>query len=478
MLTIVTVPKPFRGHIGEIQRNAIESWRALWPGVQVVLIGDEEGVETAARDARVEHVGGLARNDRGTPRLDSAFECAATVARSPLWCLVNGDIVLLDDFRRAIERVSAAFNQFLIVGESRDLDVAAGTKLSDAVVRSELRKRALERGRLRGYAALDYFVFPKGLFATRGVVAVHQSHDYSHVPGGLEEAYYGEEARHNEQLAGGREHIYSLHDATHRLYQSGPPIPYLGSIFRAREKARVAKVSVDVRIAARRDRKSGLYAQGPVRLLGVFPEPSMETTPLLDVLAEAGSIDLDVLYAARAPAEPASTQPLSHVHWYPRSNRVPRLDRALGRRYPITWTIWHSFYFLRPDCMLIWGWNTFATQAAIAWCVARRVPYVLLVEEPGPTVLADGHRGSRRVLRAVTQRAAEILVTGPLPDGTDAVVRRLLELVRRIDADRARSDGGRGKPRIRHRLLSKPRHSLTQHVRRQRRRCASQRQRG
>jgi hypothetical protein len=277
VLTLFTVPKPFQGHIGDIQRNAIESWRALGALVQIVLIGDEEGVEEAARDGGVEHVGKLARNDRGTPRLDSAFERVETVARHRMWCLINGDIILLDDFLPAVERVASAFQRFLVVGESRDLAVSAGARLSESAVRSELRQRALSGGRLRGYAALDYFVFPKGQFgplppfligracfdnwlvwrvrelgdpvvdASRSVVAVHQSHDYAHVAGGLDEAYYGEEARHNERLAGGRAHIYSLHDATHRLRKNGRPRRYWGSTFRARERARVLRARLQAR---------------------------------------------------------------------------------------------------------------------------------------------------------------------------------------------------------------------------------------
>ena len=166
-------------------------------------------MERAARDAHVEHVGGLARSDRGTPRLDSAFERTATVARWPLWCFVNADIVLFDDFRRATERVASAFDAFLLIGECRDLDVPAGAPTEDPVARFRLQELAREHGRLRGYAALDYFVFPRGLFdpvppfligragldnwlvwracasghpvvdATRSVVAIHQSHDYS-----------------------------------------------------------------------------------------------------------------------------------------------------------------------------------------------------------------------------------------------------------------------------------------------------------
>ena len=439
MLTIFTVPKPFRGRVGDIQRNAIESWLALRPDVQVVLVGDEEGVEQSARAAGVEHVGGLTRNTRGTPRLDSAFERAATVAQWPLWCYVNADIVLLDDFLPAIERTKTAFDDFLLIGECRDLNVAAEMRLENPAVRSQLRELALHHGRLRGYAALDSFVFRQGLFdpvppfligracfdnwlvwrarelgrpvvdATRSVVAVHQSHDYSHVRGGLIEAYGGPEARYNESLAGGREHIYSLHDATHRLYSNGRPIRYLGSAFRARERARGARVKVDIHVAARRARRS---VERPVRLLGVYARPSAKTA-YLDALAGSRDVDLAVLYATRARAEASKSQALRHVHWFPRSVRISGLDRALGRDYPVHWAIWKSFHALRPDCMIIAGWDTFATQAAIAWCIARRVPYVLLIDEKDSAGRANGSkRWQRAVVDAAVGNAAAVLVPG------------------------------------------------------------------
>jgi hypothetical protein len=443
VLTVVTVPKPFRGHIGDIQRNAIESWRALRPDVQIVLVGDDEGVQEAAEEAQVEHVSGLAMNERGTPRLDSAFELAATVARWPLWCLVNADVVLLDDFPKAIERVASSFDSFVMIGECRDLAVGANAQLSDASARADLRGRALARGRLRGWAALDYFVFRRGLFdplppfligracfdnwlvwrarerghpvidATRSVVAVHQSHDYSHVPGGLDEAYYGEEARYNEQLAGGADHIYSLHDATHRLYQHGPPIPFLGSIFRMREKARLAKVSIDIRRAARRARREGL-GEHPVRMLAVVPEPCAKTSMLLDALAAHDEADLTVVYATKVSGRDAtSNQPLRHVHGFARSIRIAALDRVLGRPYPITPTIWHSFYFVGPDCMLISGWATFSAQAAIGWCLARRLPYLLLIDQRDKSTHAATNGKFRHiVLRAVARHSEGVLVRG------------------------------------------------------------------
>jgi hypothetical protein len=121
---------------------------------------------------------------------------------------------------------------------------------------------------LRGPAAVDWFVFPAGLFdplppfvvgragfdnwllwrarrsgrvvdATHDVVAIHQPHAYNHLPGGKQEAYYGAEAGANLGAGGGKSRIYTLHDASHRLVD-GTLRRNLGSILRARETARKA----------------------------------------------------------------------------------------------------------------------------------------------------------------------------------------------------------------------------------------------
>lgn len=47
-ITVFTIPKPFEGHIGTIQRNAIQSWCNLKPRPDVILFGDEKGVGDAA----------------------------------------------------------------------------------------------------------------------------------------------------------------------------------------------------------------------------------------------------------------------------------------------------------------------------------------------------------------------------------------------------------------------------------------------
>jgi hypothetical protein len=350
--------------------------------------------------------------------------------------------------------VRASFDRFLMVGECRDLATDAGLRFEDPPVRWQLREQALASGRLRGWAALDYFVFPRAEFgrippfligracfdnwlvwrvreqghpvvdATRSVVAVHQSHDYSHVPGGFDETYHGEEAKYNERLAGGREHIYSLHDASHRLYAAGPPRRYWASTFRAREKAREAKARFDARRARRRD----------LRLMGVFPRPQPETADLLNALAEMDDVVLAVLYSVGSAAAEAEQRPLSYDRWFPRSVRVAALERALGREYLINWAIWNSFRRFAPNCVLVSDLGSFAAQAAILWCTVRRIPYVLV----RPTGNIPGDFGSPHPLVGLAIRRAAAVVTAESPTTEVAELVRACGIRSRAQSRRSR----------------------------------------
>ena len=237
MLTLLSVPKPFEGEMDALQRRSVESWRAL--GVQVLLLGD---VAQAARELDVEHVTGLELTAHGTPRLDSALSLADETARFPLRCFVNADVILRSDLLDATKAVTEQAQRFLLVGQTE------------------------EDGRRRGAAAMDWFVFPAGLFGdlppfaigracfdnwlvwkarqvgivvdvTHDVRAIHQPHGYEHVDGGMDEAYYGEEAARNLELAGGKSHLYTLHDASHVL-RGGRLHRNLGAPLRWRETVR------------------------------------------------------------------------------------------------------------------------------------------------------------------------------------------------------------------------------------------------
>src|SRR5262245_61056195 len=113
MLTIFSTPKPFVGHIDVIQRNAILSWRQLHPDVEIILVGDDPGAAEVCAELGLRHIPEVRRNAHGTKYLASIYDAVEEVARHPLLCHVNCDIVLMSDFMRAAEAVSRAHHPFL-----------------------------------------------------------------------------------------------------------------------------------------------------------------------------------------------------------------------------------------------------------------------------------------------------------------------------------------------------------------------------
>jgi hypothetical protein len=266
VITLFSIPKAFVGKTATIQRNALQSWLALG-GAEVILLGDETGTVEAAAAVGAGHIAGVATSDLGTPLLDDAFARVDAIAKHRLRCFVNSDVILLDDFLPAVEVVSGAAEDALMVGATLDLEVDRSLALDDARVRNELHDRALAEGVSRGATAIDYFLFTAGLFdpipafvvgrarfdnwlvwrgrergivvdASRAVVAVHQHHDYDHVSGGLGEAHFGSEAERNLELAGGTRRLYTIHDASYRMAKDRRLRRNLGATGRIRENSR------------------------------------------------------------------------------------------------------------------------------------------------------------------------------------------------------------------------------------------------
>src|SRR5690242_17719810 len=86
MLTIFSTPKPFLGHIGVIQRNALQSWKLLHPDVEIVLFGNDEGAAEVCREFGLRHEPEVLRSALGTKRLDSIFGRAQEIARHETVC--------------------------------------------------------------------------------------------------------------------------------------------------------------------------------------------------------------------------------------------------------------------------------------------------------------------------------------------------------------------------------------------------------
>ena len=100
LITLFSAPKPFTDpHIALIQRNALHSWTLL-PDVEIILLGDEEGLSQAAKEFGVKHIPNVKCNDNGTPLISSMFEMARQNSHSELLCIINADMILMSDLSK------------------------------------------------------------------------------------------------------------------------------------------------------------------------------------------------------------------------------------------------------------------------------------------------------------------------------------------------------------------------------------------
>ena len=249
MITLFTAPKPFLDpHICTIQRNALDAWRHLHPAIEVFVVGDEEGIQKAAREFGHKGIGVIKRNQLGTPLLNDIFQSVRERASYDVLCYANADILFLDDLLPAAERLEERFDNFLAVGQRWDMDIRERLDLSDDWS-DRLRERILDKGRLHPPMGSDYFLFPKDLFqdmppfalgragwdnwmifagrhagfpvvdATHAITIIHQNHDYHHLPDGKPH-YRLPESDENVRLAGGREAMFTLEDANWMMTES------------------------------------------------------------------------------------------------------------------------------------------------------------------------------------------------------------------------------------------------------------------
>lgn len=242
MITLFAIPKAFVGHIGTIQRNAIRSWARL-PGCQIVLLGRDAGVAEVAAEVGADHVPEVAVNEFNTPLLDSAFRLARERARHPLLGYVNSDIILLGDFVETARRVP--FGDFLMAGRRWNVGITEPIEFREGW-EAEVRGLVARTGTLYTQYGSDYFVLRRGsalgelppfavgrpkwdnwmlyrarslglpvIDATNAITAVHQDHDYAHIPQRRGPTWGGPEANRNMVLADGTRQHFGLFDATH-----------------------------------------------------------------------------------------------------------------------------------------------------------------------------------------------------------------------------------------------------------------------
>lgn len=250
LITLFSAPKPFTNpHIAMIQRNAIRSWTLL-PDVEVILLGEEEGLPEVAHEFGVKHISNVSRNTNGVPLISSMFQLARENSNSDLLCIINADMILMPDFVDAAKQAASLKEKFVLLSQRWDYDITQPIDFAEGW-ESGLRDSVRKQNQLHRPAGSDFFLFPKSCYrdipdfiigragwdnwmiykahkenwsvidCTPSVMIVHQNHDYSHLPGGKSH-YDHPDTNENIRLAGGQANIrYTILDSTHQLDAGG-----------------------------------------------------------------------------------------------------------------------------------------------------------------------------------------------------------------------------------------------------------------
>jgi hypothetical protein len=245
LLTLFTAPKPFiDSHIVTIQRNTLNSWKALGNQVEILVMGNDEGISDNAHELEIRHIPNVICNSKGTPLISSMLSLAREASTSPYLGIINADILLFPDLLQAIQAVAGKFKKFLLVGQRWDMEVL--NQLSEPNQFLDLKRTISSKAILHPPMGSDYFIFPRECYpeipdfaigragwdnwfiyksrlegwpvidCTHDVTIVHQDHDYRHLPGG-QPHYRLPETAENVEKGGGEHTIFTLFDAQFEL---------------------------------------------------------------------------------------------------------------------------------------------------------------------------------------------------------------------------------------------------------------------
>jgi hypothetical protein len=246
LITLFSAPKSFTDpHIATIQRNALRSWTQL-PEVEIIVLGKEAGLAETARKLGIRHIPDVKCNASGTPLVSSMFQLARRDSPSGNLCIINTDMILLDDFARAAQQAIKLKDQFVLLSQRWDLDVSEPIQFTQGW-QDKLRSSVRDRGMLHRPAGSDFFLFPRSCYTdvpdfaigragwdnwmiykasqekwpvidgTPSITIIHQNHDYGHLPDSKPH-YTLPETNENIRLAGGEGPIrYTILDSTHCL---------------------------------------------------------------------------------------------------------------------------------------------------------------------------------------------------------------------------------------------------------------------
>lgn len=212
MITLFTTAKEFSGINRVNQLNAIRSWLFSSDRPQVIIFGKSAGCEELGIHPNLIFTEQVSLSETGAPLGNEMFDAVNKMAKHPVCCYVNADIILPAKFFEVASALHKKLEKnYLLVGERWDVTVNEEMEFSDDW-EGVFFKKYSPSFKLHLAAGSDIFLFPKGQYAfkntrpfyigrggwdnwmifsarksgfrvvdiTPSVRVIHLNHDYSH----------------------------------------------------------------------------------------------------------------------------------------------------------------------------------------------------------------------------------------------------------------------------------------------------------
>lgn len=164
MITIFSTPKNFEGIFDIIQKNAINSWRALGNDIEIIIFGDSKGAKEIAENFAAIYIPIVKKSSNGVPILSDLFAQAEEIAKYKILTFINADIMLPFNFIDIFKKIEIRFKKFLMVGYRWDLEIKEEInfeKINDIQV---FWKNLLINAKKHPSSGIDFFIFKKKTF--------------------------------------------------------------------------------------------------------------------------------------------------------------------------------------------------------------------------------------------------------------------------------------------------------------------------
>lgn len=321
-LTIFTTCKPFKGDIGVMQRNALETWRDL--ACPIIIVGTEQGVREHASQIGATHVADNRYHTSGMPYVNDVFSLAQNTVTTPYCCYINADILLPPNVGETLTTFLLAINQtspFLLTARRRNVPLNKALPDDQEARKAELRCLDTEYGTWDSSSAVDFFLFPTGMFtdlpsflfgrmqwdnwllwkaremgaqiidASFDMHLLHPIHGYAGDGTNWLIRAHGEDAAANRQLAG--ENSLDISGACNRILRNG--------ILQESNQADMTMLEAHCRPEPDKELKAGLACltlpnapEGPEELVDFCRTLLWRSGYFFPSLLDAGALNADV----------------------------------------------------------------------------------------------------------------------------------------------------------------------------------------